>query len=191
MRALAACGDRFQCDCRGVGTDWAVDELSHIASALMGTVDIVPDPTDLDDHFAAVTAHAMEASGSCRLAGLGPPWRRVRFVRQTAPALEELTGRRIVVDEHVGRYPTGAWGTETRDYHLCIELPSAAVGTEMLAARVSVLVAERCRSRGAGPGGLDRRRSAFECRPSGREPLSRAGRAGGERPLRPRGPRCR
>ena len=35
-RALAACEGRFQCDCRGVGTDWEVAELRRIASALLG-----------------------------------------------------------------------------------------------------------------------------------------------------------
>ena len=81
---LAACGNRFQCDCRGVGTDWEVDELSLIASALIGTVDIVPDPTDLDGHFLAMAAEAMEKRvGPVVLAGVGPPWRG-----GTAPAAD-------------------------------------------------------------------------------------------------------
>ena len=33
---LAECEGRFQCDCRGVGTDWQVSELRRIASALLG-----------------------------------------------------------------------------------------------------------------------------------------------------------
>ena len=43
----------FTCDCRGVGTDWQVDELRAISSALLGTVDIVADPADLAADFAA------------------------------------------------------------------------------------------------------------------------------------------
>lgn len=39
-----------------------------------------------------------------------------------------------------GDYPTGAWGTESRDYHLCVEVEPGAVGQEMLAARVSLIL---------------------------------------------------
>src|ERR1700733_8575544 len=35
---LAELGGRFQCDCRGVGTDWQVSELRRIASQLLGSV---------------------------------------------------------------------------------------------------------------------------------------------------------
>jgi hypothetical protein len=42
--AIGLCEGVFSCDCRGVGTDWEVAELRRIASALLGTVDIVPDP---------------------------------------------------------------------------------------------------------------------------------------------------
>ena len=48
---LARCEGRFQCDCRGVGTDWEVDELRQIASALLGSVDIVADAGDLAADF--------------------------------------------------------------------------------------------------------------------------------------------
>ena len=34
----------FQCDCRGAGTDWQVEEIRRIAQALLGTVDIIPEP---------------------------------------------------------------------------------------------------------------------------------------------------
>ena len=35
---------KFQCDCRGVGVDWQVAEVRRIAQALLGTVDIIPEP---------------------------------------------------------------------------------------------------------------------------------------------------
>src|SRR6202522_2046065 len=41
--AIGLCEGSFRCDCRGVGTDWGVDELRKISTALLGTVDIVPD----------------------------------------------------------------------------------------------------------------------------------------------------
>jgi hypothetical protein len=36
-----------------------------------------------------------------------------------------------------GDYPTGSWGTESRDYHLGIELEPGGVGEEKLACRVT------------------------------------------------------
>ena len=42
--AVAQCDGVFQCDCRGVGTNWKVDELRLIATRLLGSVDIIPDP---------------------------------------------------------------------------------------------------------------------------------------------------
>src|SRR5215212_5748693 len=52
----------FTCDCRGVGTDWHVDELRAISSALLGTVDIVADPADLAEDFAAMMRTSMSKS---------------------------------------------------------------------------------------------------------------------------------
>jgi len=39
-----------------------------------------------------------------------------------------------------GDYPTGSWGDESRDYHVCVRVPAAAVGQDMLAARVSLVL---------------------------------------------------
>ena len=41
----------LQCDCRGVGVDWEVAELRKVASALLGSVDIVADPANLAADF--------------------------------------------------------------------------------------------------------------------------------------------
>jgi hypothetical protein len=45
--AIEQCEGAFRCDCRGVGTDWQVSELRKISTALLGTVDIMPDPAGL------------------------------------------------------------------------------------------------------------------------------------------------
>src|SRR5262249_54958232 len=45
-------------------------------------------------------------------------------------------------------YPTGSWGEESRDYHVCIEVPAREVGDEMLAARISLLDGEEVLSQG-------------------------------------------
>ena len=46
----------------------------------------------------------------------------------------------VEVDERSGDYPTGAWGDESRDYHVAVQVTPAAVGEEMLAGRVTLMV---------------------------------------------------
>ena len=41
----------FQCDCRGVGADWDVKELQEVATALLGDLDIVAQPSGLAEDF--------------------------------------------------------------------------------------------------------------------------------------------
>lgn len=140
---LGACGGRFQCDCRGVGTDWEVNELRRIASMLLGSVDIIADPTDMAADFRSMTQAAMgKATGSVSLRIWTPQSARVAFVRQVAPAIQELTDRAVAVNALTVDYPTGSWGEESRDYHVCIEVPAHDVGDEMLAGRVSLLEGE-------------------------------------------------
>ncbi|GIG61775.1 VWA domain-containing protein [Longispora fulva] len=146
---LAACAGRFTCDCRGVGTDWKVAELRRIATALLGTVDIVADPRGLAADFAAMTTTAMgKGVGTANLRVWTPQGATVRFVKQTLPTVQDLTTRRSVVGPLVGDYPTGSWGQESRDYHVCVEVRAAGVGEEMLAARVSLVVGDQLVSQG-------------------------------------------
>ncbi|MFF8522223.1 VWA domain-containing protein [Streptomyces werraensis] len=155
--ALDACAGRFTCDARGVGTDWEVKEVTGIASALLGTADIVADPAGLAADFTRMMETAMGkevADVSLRL--WTPAGATVRFVKQVAPTVEELTDRRTEAGPRAGDYPLGSWGDESRDYHLCVEVPPAAVGQEMLAARVSLVIPQAggtSRSSAAGSGG--------------------------------------
>jgi hypothetical protein len=139
--ALDTCAGRFTCDARGVGTDWEVKEVTGVASALLGTADIVADPAGLAADFTRMMETAMGkevADVSLRL--WTPAGATVTFVKQVAPTVEELTGRRTEAGPRAGDYPLGSWGDESRDYHLCVEVPPAAVGQEMLAARVSLVI---------------------------------------------------
>ena len=43
-------------------------------------------------------------------------------------------------------YPTATWGQESRDYHVCINVPPREIGDEMLAARVSLVEGEEPRA---------------------------------------------
>jgi hypothetical protein len=138
--AITACEGVFSCDCRGVGTDWKVGELRRISTALLGTVDIVPDPAGLAADFQAMMAASMDKQvADVALRIWTPQHARIRFVRQVAPAVEDLTARRREVTPQAGDYPTGAWGRESRDYHVCIEVRPGAIGDEMLAARVRLV----------------------------------------------------
>jgi hypothetical protein len=135
------CAGVFQCDCRGVGTDWRVDELRTIASALLGSVDIVARPRRMAADFRALMRGAMaKHTADVRLRLWTPRGTTIRFVRQVAPVIEDLTGRARVVDERTVDHPTGAWGSETRDFHIGLTVPAQAVGAEMLAGRVGVVV---------------------------------------------------
>jgi von Willebrand factor type A C-terminal domain/von Willebrand factor type A domain len=139
--AINLCEGVFSCDCRGVGTDWQVDELRRISTALLGTVDIVPDPAGLAADFSAMMTAAMgKQVADVALRVWTPQHAALQFVKQVAPTVEDLTGRRVDSGPQAGDYPTGAWGAgESRDYHLCVQVNPGTVGQEMLAARVSLV----------------------------------------------------
>ncbi|MFG2927234.1 vWA domain-containing protein [Streptomyces achromogenes] len=138
---LDACAGRFTCDARGVGTDWDVKEVTGIASALLGTADIVADPAGLAADFTRMMETAMgKEVADVALRVWTPLGATLRFVKQVAPAVEDLTHRRTEAGPRAGDYPTGSWGDESRDYHLSVTVPPAGLGQEMLAARVSLVV---------------------------------------------------
>ncbi|MFC5956285.1 VWA domain-containing protein [Streptomyces pratens] len=139
--SLEACAGRFTCDARGVGTDWEVKEVTAIASGLLGSADIVADPAGLADDFTRMMETAMgKEVADVALRLWTPLGAAVRFVKQVAPTVEELTGRRTEAGPRAGDYPLGSWGDESRDYHVCVEVPAADVGREMLAARLSLII---------------------------------------------------
>lgn len=139
--SLDACAGRFTCDARGVGTDWEVKEVTGIASALLGSADIVADPAALAADFTSMMETVMgKEVGDVSLRLWTPQGAEVLFVKQMAPTVEELTDRRAAAGPRASDYPTGSWGDESRDYHVCVRVPSAHVGQEMLAARVSLVL---------------------------------------------------
>ena len=148
-RSLAAATGLFQCDCRGIGNDWVVDELRQISTALLGTVDIVAKPDDLEADFEQMMKGAMSRGvADARLRVWAPQGSTVQFVRQVAPQVEDLTSRAAQVSPLVVEYPTGAWSDESRDYHVAVRVPAAPVGNERLAARVEVVVDDGVMAKG-------------------------------------------
>jgi hypothetical protein len=122
-----------------------VSEVRTIASTLLGTVEIVAQPADLEADFRSMTGSAMgKLTGSVALRLWTPKGATLCAVTQVSPTILDVTGRRTAVDALTGDYPTGAWGEESRQYHVTIRVPPRAIGDEMLAARIGVAVGPRC-----------------------------------------------
>jgi len=142
--AIEAARGQFQCDCRGVGSDWKVAEVRRIAQALMGTVDIIPSGAQMASTFETLMRQSMgRGVASAALRVWAPQGAQVMFVRQVAPTVEDLTSRRLEVNALTGAFPTGSWGDESRDFHVAIRLAAKGIGQEQLAARVQLAIGEK------------------------------------------------
>ncbi len=131
----------FQCDCRGLGDRWQVGEVRRIASALLGTVDLIPQPERMAEEFARLIRASMARGiASVDLRVWAPQGAQTLFVKQVAPTLEDLTSKRTQVNPLTSGFPTGAWADETRDYHVAVRLPAKSIGQEQLASRVQIVI---------------------------------------------------
>jgi hypothetical protein len=143
--ALTACEGRFQCDARGVGTDWVPDQLRAISGKLLGTVDIIPEPAAIEADFKRVIESVLGKSvADVSLRLWTPVGAAVEFCTQVYPEKVELASRARTdpANPQVREYPTGAWGEEKRDYHIGIRVKPGQVGQKMLAGRASLIVRE-------------------------------------------------
>jgi hypothetical protein len=137
---LAGWSGKFVCDCLGVGDDWVPGELRKVAEALLGTFDFVRNQGDLPDYFRRLTQTSMSKTvAELSLRVWVPQTARLKFVKQVSPVLLDLTGKRADVNPLTGDYPTGSWGTEEREYHLCVEVPPGQVGQEIRAGWVKLV----------------------------------------------------
>ncbi|MCY7394737.1 MAG: VWA domain-containing protein [Nocardioides sp.] len=147
--AIARATGVFQCDARGAGTDWQVEEIRRIAQALLGTVDIIGSPAQMRAQFQDMMRSAMARGvADAQLRVWSPQGAQVLFVRQVSPTVEDLTARRTPLNALTGAYPTGAWGDESRDYHVAVRLPAKAIGQEQLAARVQIALGDSVAAQG-------------------------------------------
>lgn len=139
----------FQADCRGLGDRWQVDEVRRIASALLGTVDLIPSPDRMAEEFAALIRASMARGvAAVDLRVWAPQGAQVLFVKQVAPHLEDITSKRTLVNPLTAAFPTGAWADESRDYHVAVRLPAKSIGQEQLASRVQVVVNNEVQTQG-------------------------------------------
>jgi len=141
-RCLANAEGVFQCDCRGVGADWEVGELRRVATALLGSYDIVPDASGLRADFADMMQQALSRRvDDVRLRVWMPKGAELVVLKQLDP-ITDLTGSGVASSALSTDFATGAWGDESRDYHLAVRVPRGQLGDEMLGARVSLLVGD-------------------------------------------------
>ncbi|MGN9837849.1 vWA domain-containing protein [Nonomuraea sp. H19] len=137
---LAGWSGKFVCDCLGVGADWVPAELRKVAEALLGTFDFVRDQGDLPDYFRRLTQTSMSKTvAELSLRVWVPQTARLKFVKQVSPVLLDLTGKRTDVNPLTGDYPTGSWGAEEREYHICVEVPQGQIGQEIRAGWVKLV----------------------------------------------------
>lgn len=148
--AISRAAGVFQCDARGIGEDWVVTELRTISKALLGDLDIIAEPEEMEQDFQRFMDRAIGKDiADVRIRVWSPNGATLRFIRQVAPTIDDLTGRGTPATPLATDYPTGAWaGKESRDYHLCVDLSPAEVGEEKLAARVSLVVGEEVAGQG-------------------------------------------
>ena len=187
--ALAQLAGRFQCDCRGIGADWRVDELRGIATALLGTVDIVAEPAELEADFEAMMRASMgRGVAQAALRVWAPQGSEVLFVRQVAPEVLDLTPTATRISPLIIEIPTGAWGDETA------RLPRRRAGAGGAARQRAARRQGGGRRRrpggrqGTRPGGVDRRRQPDHPYRSRRRPLHRTGPPRRSDPAGPRRP---
>jgi hypothetical protein len=142
--AITACRGLFQCDCRGVGVDWEVEEMRGIATALLGTVDIVADPEDLAADFRAMISSSQQrALPDVKLRLWAPQGAAIESLRQVAPEVLDLSATGEPSGPLARDFLLGGWAPgESRDYHVRITVKPGGVGDEMLAGRISLVLAD-------------------------------------------------
>ena len=139
--AIEAARGQFQCDCRGIGVDWQVDEVRRIATALLGSVDLIARPEQMAADFENIMRQSMgRGRGRGLAAGLGTaggrgPVRPPGLSHRRRPDGPTDRGERPDLG-----VPDGSWGDEARDYHVAVRLAAKGIGQEQLAARVQLAV---------------------------------------------------
>lgn len=140
---------RFRVDARGVGSRYVVAEVREIASALLGSDELIRDPSQIAASFQEMLGESMARGvADAELRVWTPQGAQTLFVRQVSPKLDDLTPRKRVVNPLTAGFPTGSWGDESREYHVAVRLPSKPVGAEQLAARVQLVVGDDVRAAG-------------------------------------------
>ena len=112
MPRSATCAGQFQCDCRGIGTDWNVAELRDhlVASARHGRHRRRPRGARrrLPGHDGGGDGEGASPGATLRV--WTPRGATLRYVKQVAPEIRDLTSMRTPVDALHGRLSHGRVG---------------------------------------------------------------------------------
>ncbi|WP_457032020.1 serine/threonine-protein kinase [Kitasatospora sp. P5_F3] len=145
--ALASSVGRFSCHARGIGNDWSVSQIRSVTSALSGTLGIVAAPAapTAEASLARELASVIDATRRPYARNLAlritvPTGARVRFLKQVAPAVEDLTDRGQPVGPGALEYAVDVPGNGSREYHVLIEVPAGRPGDELQAAELAVVL---------------------------------------------------
>jgi hypothetical protein len=138
--AVESCKGLFQCDGRGVGSDWTKADLTFIANTLLGNADIIPRPEQMEEAFReAIGAALAKGVADVRLRLWSPKTVTLATIKQVSPEILDLASLKTRKDDKTIEVPTGAWADESRDYHLTFTFAPGEIGDEMLACRPSVV----------------------------------------------------
>ena len=139
--ALDACAGVFQCDCRGIGTDWRVDQMRQISERLLGTVDIIPTPEQIGPDFRTILEKALgKTISDLSLRLWTVPGAEVKFCKEVSPDIVDLSKNLRLREPNVGEYSTGAWGDgEARDFHICVKVKPGSAGEELVVGQVTLV----------------------------------------------------
>jgi hypothetical protein len=134
------CKGLFQCDGRGVGSDWTKEDLTFIANTLLGNADIIPNAEMMEVAFReAIAAALAKGIADVRLRLWSPKTVKIATVKQVSPEIVDLGPLKVRKDEKTIEVPTGAWADESRDYHLTLTFAPGEIGEEMLVCRPSIV----------------------------------------------------
>jgi von Willebrand factor type A domain/von Willebrand factor type A C-terminal domain len=140
-RQIEACKGVFQCDCRGVGTNWRAAQVRQVADGLMGVADAVADPSRLSDDIQGfLTRMGGKTSANAKLVLTLPKVVKLVMFKQVSPQIVDLTRSLTVVDEKTLSIDIGALGAESMDFQLNFELPERNAGEQILACKAAVVV---------------------------------------------------
>jgi len=140
---------QFRCDARGVGSRYVVAEVREIASALLGSDELIRDPSQIAASFRQMLGESMARGvAEAQLRVWAPQGSQLLFVKQVSPKLDDLTPRKTVVNPLTSGFPTGSWGDESREYHVAVRVASKPVGAEQLAARVQIVTGDEVQASG-------------------------------------------
>jgi hypothetical protein len=139
-RAVEDCKGLFQCDGRGVGSDWKKADLTLIANTLLGNADIIPGGEMMEPAFReAIGAALAKGVADVRLRLWSPRTATTTMIKQVSPEIVDLRSLAVRKDDKTIEVPVGSWAEETRDYHVTLSFAPGDVGEEMLVCRPSVV----------------------------------------------------